>query len=178
MKRFVWRLQRVLDIKAKQEQAKRAELFRITERLAQTRGKLLMQQRILKDIIRGITKEKTPKSLLVAGRGQLGEQEFLLKYLAMSDERIKKLKEQVSELESQQRKKIAEVIKVRRFKEGLERLQANAKKQFIKEQERLEQKDLDEGAVVSFARKRHPICDELQNGGPCKYGIAKSGEDQ
>ena len=28
MKRFVWRLQRVLDVRAKQEQVKRTELYR------------------------------------------------------------------------------------------------------------------------------------------------------
>jgi hypothetical protein len=32
MKRFAWRLQRVLDVKAKQEQLKRTELFRLAER--------------------------------------------------------------------------------------------------------------------------------------------------
>ncbi len=58
----------------------------------------------------------------------------------------------MSVLESQQREKIAELLKVRRFKEGLERLRTEAKIQFIKEQEKLEQKELDEIATVSFAR--------------------------
>lgn len=71
-----------------------------------------------------------------------------------SNEQIKKLKDKVSELESQQREKIAELLKVKRFKEGLERLRAEAKIQFIKEQEKLEQKELDEGATVSFVRKK------------------------
>jgi len=145
MKRFVWRLQRVLDIKKKEEQKTRAELFELTERLAQTRGKLLTQQKMLESIIEGLT-ERNPKR-------RLGEQEFFLRYSTASDERIKKLKENVNELESRQREKIAEVLKVRRFKEGLEKLRIEAKIQFIKEQEKLEQKELDEGATISFVRK-------------------------
>jgi flagellar biosynthesis chaperone FliJ len=145
MKRFVWRLQRVLEIKTKEEQTKRAELLELTEKLAKTRGELLRQQRILEDIISEITGENPRK--------RLGEQEFFLKYSATNDELIKKLKNKASNLESQQRKKIIEVLRVKRFKEGLEKLRAEAKSKFIKEQEKLEQKELDEGATISFARK-------------------------
>jgi flagellar biosynthesis chaperone FliJ len=84
---------------------------------------------------------------------RLGDQEFFLRYSTTNDEQIKKLKEMVNELESQQREKIAEVVKVRKFKEGLEKLRVEAKIQFIKEQEKLEQKELDEGATISFVRK-------------------------
>lgn len=145
MKRFVWRLQRVLDIKEKEEQTKRAELLELTEKLADARGVLLMQKRILEDVISDITGKNLGE--------RLDEQEFFLKYSATSDEQIKKLKNRVSKLESQQRKKIADVLKIRRFKEGLERLRAEAKRRFIKEQEKLEQKELDERAGISFARK-------------------------
>jgi flagellar biosynthesis chaperone FliJ len=145
MKRFVWRLQRVLEIKKKEEQKTRAELFELTEKLAQARGELLARQKILENIIEGLT-EVNPKK-------RLGDQEFFLKYSAASVEQIKKLEDKVGQLESRQREKIAEVLKVRRFKEGLERLRAEAKMQFIRQQEKLEQKELDEGATISFVRK-------------------------
>ncbi len=145
MKRFVWRLQRVLDIRRKEEQKARAELLELTEKLAQARGELLMQRKMLEDIINGLTGENPKK--------RLGKQEFFLKFSAASDEKIKRLEDKVSELESQQRDKIAEVLKLRRFKEGLEKVRTETKMQFIKEQEKLEQKQLDEGATVSFVRK-------------------------
>jgi flagellar FliJ protein len=144
MKRFVWRLQRLLDIKTKQEQKMRSELLELTEKLAEARSRLLIQQKILEDIIAGLAEENPKK--------RLGRQEFFLRYSQTSDEQIKKLKEETSELESQQREKIAELLKVRKFKEGLERLRAETKMQFIREQEKLEQKELDETATVSFAR--------------------------
>ncbi len=145
MKRFVWRLQRVLEIKKKEEQKTRAELFELTERLAQRRAELLVRQKMLESIIEGLTEGNSEK--------RLGEQEFFLRYSTTSDEKIRKLKDKINELELQQREKIAEVLKVRRFKEGLERLRVEAKIQFIKEQEKLEQKELDDGATISFVRK-------------------------
>lgn len=145
MKRFVWRLQRVLDIKAKEEETKRAELLELTEKLAQRRGQLLMQKKILEDIIASIERKDIRKRLC--------EQEFFLKWSAASDELIKKLKDKIRELESEQRKKIAELLRVKRFREGLDKLRAEAKREFIKAEEKLEQKELDEGASISFARK-------------------------
>jgi len=149
MKRFVWRLQRVLDVKIKEEEMKRAELIRLTEKLAATRGELLMQKRILENIISEIAGKKTAE--------RLPEQEFFLKHSKVSSERIKKLEKRVRELELEQRKKIAEILKVRRFRKGLERLREEAKRRFIEEQEKLEQKELDEGSTLSFARKMQNI---------------------
>ena len=145
MRRFVWRLQRVLDIKEKEEQKTRTELFELVEKLAETRGELLTQQKLIQDIINRLV-EENPKS-------RLGKQEFFMKFSATSDEQIKKLKEKIRLLELQQREKVAEVLKVRRFKQGLERLREETKRQFIAEQEKLEQKESDERAGVSFVRK-------------------------
>lgn len=145
MRRFVWRLQRVLDIKTIEEQRKRTELFELTEKLAEARGQLLMRKRILENIINGLAGENPNK--------RLGKQEFFLRFSATNDEQIKRLQERVNELKSAQKEKFVEVLKVRRFKESLERLRAEAKEEFIKEQEKLEQKELDDGATISFARK-------------------------
>ncbi len=145
MKRFVWRLQRVLDIRIKEEQKARAELLKLTEKLAETQRALLAWRKMLEQIINGLTVENPKK--------RLGRQEFFLRYSAESDERINTLENKVKELESKQRDKISEVLKLRRLKEGLEKLRAEAKMQFIKEQEKLEQKQLDEGATVLFVRK-------------------------
>ena len=144
MRRFVWRLQRVLDIRTKQEAIKTQELFSITEKLAQTRSELLIQQRILRDIFESIASE-------FPGH-RVGRQEFFLRNSAATDERIRQLVNKVNELESEQKKKTAEVLKLRRFKESLEQLREQAKRDFIKEQEKLEQKQMDETATQSFAR--------------------------
>ncbi|KPK44698.1 MAG: hypothetical protein AMJ65_02290 [Phycisphaerae bacterium SG8_4] len=145
MKRFAWRLNRLLEIKTKQEQKERAELFKLTETLAERRSEMMLRKKMLKDVIDGLA-EADPKQ-------RLGQQEFFLRHAGTSDEQIRKLKDRISQLESQQKEKIAQVLAIRRFKEGLEKLRIEAKRQFIAEQEKLEQNELDEAAIVSFVRK-------------------------
>lgn len=149
MRRFAWRLQRVLDIKAKQEQIKTQELFAITEKLTQVRSNLLAQKQILRDILESIANEN-PKE-------RLDKQEFFLRNSAATDELIKNLKASICELEIKQKEKIAEVLKLRRFKESLERLREQAERKYIEAQEKLEQKQLDETATLRFTRERLSI---------------------
>ena len=89
-------------------------------------------------------------------------QEFFLRNSAATDELIRKLQANVRELEVKQKEKVAEVLKLRRFKEGLERLREQAQRKYIEEQEKLEQKQLDETATLSFARERHNIEPETE----------------
>jgi len=145
MKRFVWRLQRVLDIKAKEEQIKRSQLLAITERLVKVRRRLLAEQQKLLKVLTEIAGKE--------GGRRLSEQEFCLKCSATNNEIIRELAERVRELELEKKEKIAEVLKARRFKEGLEKLREKAKEEFIREQERLEQKQMDEQATSRCARK-------------------------
>jgi len=145
MKRFVWRLQRVLDIKVKEEQVKQRELFRLTETLAERQSELLMRQQILREIMSEITRDRSSR--------RLGTQEFFLRHATTNDQFIEKLREQIRELEVQRQEKMAEVLAAKRFREGLEKLRDEAKEQFIQEQEKLEQKEMDDRATVAFARR-------------------------
>ena len=121
------------------------ELLDITEKLAHARGELLIQKTTLKNIIDGLTEEQ-PGS-------RLGKQEFFLRCSVTSDELIKKLESKTNKLETRQKEKIAQILTVKRFRKGLEKLRAEAKTQFIKEQERLEQREADEMTTIGFARK-------------------------
>lgn len=145
MKRFVWRLQRVLEIKAKQEQIKRSQLLAITERLIKVRRQLLAEQQKLLRVLTEIAGKE--------GRSRLSEQEFCLKCSTTNNELIRELMEKTRKLELEKKEKIAEVLKARRFKEGLEKLREKAKENFIREQEKLEQKQMDEQATRRCARK-------------------------
>jgi len=145
MKKFVWRLQRVLDIKIKEEQIKRMELLEITRKLTQAQSELLMQKRILSESINSLSEEHPKK--------RLDRQELFLKCSAVNDELIRKLKKKASEIEKQQKEKIGEVLKIKQFRKSLERLREETKTQFIKDQEKLEQRDSDEMTTMRFSRK-------------------------
>ena len=152
MKQFVWRLQRVLEIKTNEEKTKKTELLKLTEKLTQRQSELLIQKRILNEMIASLAEMKPKK--------RLSEQELFLKHSSTADDLIRQLEEQISQLETEQREKIAEVMRLRRFREGLEKLREQAKLEFVKEQENLEQKELDEMAAIRFARGMEPVLRE------------------
>jgi flagellar biosynthesis chaperone FliJ len=144
MRKFVWRLQRVLDIRKMQEQKARSELLALTQKLVAARGELLLQKKILENLIKSLACNNPKK--------RLAEQEFFLANSTASNEKIKIMKEKIRKLESQQKQKIAEVLKLRKAKEGMEKLKDQAKEDYIKEQEKIEQTELDEEATVLFVR--------------------------
>ena len=145
MKKFVWRLQRLLDIKIKQEDAKRSELVAVTERALSVRSQIMVQRAALRKMLGELSEKKAKQ--------RLSEQEFFLRYAHVSDEEIKKLELKLSELEKLRQLKIEEIMKIRRFRKGLERLRAETKAKFLKEEEKHEQKDLDDKTIMSIARK-------------------------
>lgn len=137
-------MQRVLDIKVTEERVKKEELLELIEKLIQAQREVLEKKKVLENIIFDIAQKEA--------RSRLSEQELLLRYAATNNDLIKKLEHKTKCLESQQREKIAELSSVRKFKRSLEKLRAKAKTEFLKEQAKLEQKQLDEGATSSFAR--------------------------
>ncbi len=147
MKRFVWRLQRVLDVKAKEEQLRRTELFRLTELLTAKRGEMLMRQRVLENLLADLRNDRSAE--------RLNSQAFVLQRVAVDDQRIRKLQEEIADLGVRHKEKTAELLTVRRYKEGLEKLRAQAQEEYIQEQERLEQKELDDRTTVSCARREN-----------------------
>jgi len=145
VKRFVWRLQRLLDIKIKQEDVMRSELVAVTERAVAVRSQIMVRRAALRKMLAELSEKK--------GKQRLSEQEFFFKYAHVSDEEIKKLELKLAGLEKLRQRKIQEIMKIRRFRKGLERLRAEAKARFLKEEEKREQKDLDDKTIMSFAWK-------------------------
>ena len=66
--------------------------------------------------------------------------------------RIKELEEQLAKVEELRQEKMQEVMEIRKFRKGLEKIRENDKVEFVKEQERLEQIDLDDKTSVRYAR--------------------------
>ena len=96
MKRFVWRLQRVLDIRTKEEQKARAELLKLTEKLAETQGELLTWRKMLEEIINGLAVGNPKK--------RLGRQEFFLRYSAAQHELLQDFAAQTEVLRDHEKK--------------------------------------------------------------------------
>ena len=144
MRKFVWRLQRLLDIKIKQEEVKRGELVSVTQQAVAVRGKLMMQRTLLRLKMEEVAEADATE--------RISEQRLFLQLAHVVDRKITELEEQLAKVEELRQEKMQEVMEIRKFRKGLEKIRENDKVEFVKEQERLEQIDLDDKTSVRYAR--------------------------
>lgn len=136
----------MLDLKVREERLMRSQLMELTETLVVARGELLMQERILENLMADVAGSKPDR--------RIREQEFFSRSSQTNIELIKTIKGKIKELERRRKEKIADLLRVRRFKELLEKLRTKALEEFNRQMEKLEQKELDERASVLFVRKQ------------------------
>lgn len=136
MKRFQWRLQRVLDVKRKQEQAMHVELMGIHGKIEQVRRERIRQISIIEHLIQTISRQ--------CPNVRLDQQAFFMTCAGVNHEKIKRLEEELGTLEHLKKEKTAELLTLMRMKEGLEKLRLQEKIEFVREQEKREQKEMDE----------------------------------
>ena len=146
MKRFAWPLQRLLDVKKKQEDATQMELVALMEQSAAIRGRMMMQKMRLQNLLRNL-------GCLEPGQ-RFGQQQQFMQHVHFEDKKIQKLNEELSHVEKKRHEKTEQTMKLRKFRKGLERLRAKALSEYHLEINREEQKLLDDNTHVSFARKR------------------------
>jgi flagellar biosynthesis chaperone FliJ len=144
MKKFVWRAQKVLEVKKIEEQRKKNELLAITESLTNAVGLLIAKKALLKDMLEQLNTKDQMKNLQ--------QRQIFFRHSAINDEAIEEIKRRIAELEKQQREKIAEFLKIRQYRQGLEKLREQAKIKFYDEQEKVDQKQTDEDTVMKYAR--------------------------
>jgi len=145
LKKFVWRLQKLLDIKIKQEDVLRRELVAITQQAVSIRGQIMMQRAMLRQMLADLA-EKKPHQRVI-------EQERFFKYSHVNDEIIKKLEANLAKIEEIRKAKVQEIMEHRKSRKGLEKLRIQAKAEFTAQQLRFEQKESDDKTTTRFARK-------------------------
>ena len=145
MKKFKWRLQRLFDLKVKQENVMRTELVSITEQAVAMRGRIMLRKTSLRQMLSKLAKKDAKK--------RIQEQQLVLKYIHVTDKEIEELGKKLAELEKLRKDKIKQIMEIRKLRKSLEKLRANAKAEFIKELEKFEQNELDDNTSITFARK-------------------------
>ncbi len=146
MKRFTWRLQRLLDLKEKIEKAKEVELLRLTEQIAEAMAHLMKERRRMRDMMVAIAQAHPQQ--------RLAQQQFFMKYCPVDDKLLKQMEDHVQQLGERQQHKREELIEIKRLKEGMEKLRAKAKAEFVYEQEKLDQKESDDRTNTAYAHKK------------------------
>lgn len=145
MRRFEWRLQKLLDLKIKQEQALRAELIAVTEQAVALRGQILMERALLR--------QRLSETERLPAAERMARQEFLLQYSQVTETTIRGMEKKLELLETIRRNKIQEILTVRRFRKGLDKLRARAQEEFELEQQRQDQKQTDDRNTIGYARR-------------------------
>ena len=146
MKRFKWPLQRLLEVTCQREKALRSEIFGLSRKIARGHQEIFQRQATVRAALSDLSHERFDR--------RMAKQRLFLDCSAGLHRAITQLKAKVKELEVSRGQTTEKLMKTRASREILERLREEARQQHIREQLKLEQKDLDEAAQVSFARKK------------------------
>lgn len=146
MKKFVWRLQRLLDIKIRQEQLLRTELIALSEQIAALHAEVLMHKASIRS---RLTEMRTLES-----KQRIEQQRHFMQFAHVLDMRIKALKDKLAGLQERRKKHIQRLLELRKERKSLEKLREKAKDDYHKEWNALEQKTTDETSSTAFARKQ------------------------
>jgi len=146
MKKFHWRLQRVLDLKVKEEEVLRTQMVELMERAAALRGRIMMLQAMLRSGLMDI------RSLPASER--IDAQRQFLEYVPFRHRQIAGLNEQLGRLEQERQRKMEAMSRLRKFRKGLEQLRGRAVEEYLRETNREEQKLLDECSGQALMRRR------------------------
>jgi flagellar export protein FliJ len=145
VKKFRWPLQRLLDVKEKQENFARIELVAITEQIVVIRGQIMMQKTLLRNLFSELNQldpqQRTPA------------QRECMEYAHVTDAKIKTLNQSLEQAEQKRKMKVEEIITLRKLRKGLDRLRAKALICYREQVNQAEQKELDESITTTFARK-------------------------
>ncbi len=136
MARFFWRLQRVLDIREKQEQALRSALMMLSERMMLLRQEIMVIRARIHTALEELGNKDAAERLL--------SQQIFMKYSEYSENEINFLKAELSEIDKQRKEKMNEILEKRKLIKMLEKLRAKAKEEFLAKSAHIEQKEIDE----------------------------------
>ena len=148
MKRFQWRLQRVLDITEQRERALRLELFALAHRIVAVKQEILLRRAT----VRGLLEDLGRRDLAE----RLGEQVIVLACAAVEERLLARLRARQEALEAARSAKTDQFLRVRGMRRTLERLRVEARAMYLRDLNRPEQTQLDETFHISFARKLRP----------------------
>ena len=145
MKKFRWRLQRLLDIRLKQEEALRTELMGLMEQTAALRGRILMERAMLRSHLADLRQ--------TAADRRIRRQQDFMACVSVVDARIAALQTDLNTLEQKRKEKTEAIMTVRKFRKSLERLKTQALDEYVYALHGEEQKNQDESTGVAFTRR-------------------------
>jgi hypothetical protein len=145
VKRFSWRLQRVLDVTEQRERLMEAELLALAQRVVLARQGILARQALVRMLLADLGRRP------LADR--LAEQTLVLECARTEQRTLDDLRAKLKDLEDERQRATERLMEVRTRRRMLERLRDEARRRHDKEMDRLEQAALDEAAHLAHARR-------------------------
>ena len=145
MRRFSWPLQRVLDVNLQRELALRSELISLMRRITHNRQEVIRRRAVLRMLLSDIGRQSMDR--------RIGLQEVVMGSASWEQRRTRRLEEEIDEWTAERTEKTAELVKLRKSTQTLARTREEALQEHLRDEVRQEQKQFDEVAQVSFARR-------------------------
>lgn len=145
MKRFHWPLQRLLTVTAQRERALKAEMLDLSRRMAIARQDIVHRQMVIR-----VSLERLGAAPLDE---RMRDQEMIMACSALHQRRIVRQQETLKTLEARRRGTSAEFVQARAKRQTLERMQGEARREHVRQELAIEQKQFDETAQMSFGRR-------------------------
>jgi len=143
--RFRWKLQRLLDVTAQRELALRAKLFELSRRMARLRQQIVARRAVHRMLLSELGQKRLAE--------RVGQQQVFMSWLPTEQRAIGRIQADLDGLQRRRGETTRELLKTKSRRETLEKLQADARQRFMKEQSRLAQRELDDIATIGFARR-------------------------
>jgi len=149
MKRFKWKLERVLDIKRQRERALRHALFMLAQEIAQVQEAILERRTRLRMVL----EELAGRSLA----DRIAEQAVFMQFAGVEETAIRRLQARRHELDQTRAETQQRFLEVRAACKMLVRLREEAYRAYLREVGGREQALLDESAHVAYARRQADV---------------------
>jgi flagellar export protein FliJ len=144
VKRFQWRLQRVLDITEQREEALRTELLALAHRIVKVRQEIVARQTTMRMILAELAARALAE--------RLPEQSVVLASATAEERVIRGLRAKQAELQKERAARTEQFLAFRARRRTLDRLREEARAKHLREEGKREQLEFDEGAHLAFAR--------------------------
>jgi len=144
MKRFVWPLQRYLDVVRQREGALRAEVLAAARQVAAQKRAIRRRAEALAAMLNGI-------SVRPAGQ-RLPDQQLVMRCFAAERRAMAALEAELSRLEAWRQELLARLRDIRARRETLEKLRQETFADYLRQASADEQKQHDETSRIAFVR--------------------------
>ena len=144
MKRFVWSLQRYLDVVRQRESVLRAEVLAAGRQVAAQRRAIARRLKALSAMLCGISAEPT--------EARLPDQQLVVGCSAAERRAMEALEAELSRLEARRQELLGRLRDIRARRETLEKLRQEALDQYLRQAAAAEQKQHDETSRIAFVR--------------------------